>query len=89
MDRIKKTYHTTEVQIASFHTPKGITEYHVLFQQTDCTEDFRTQLARLQAAYDAVLAELPGNPTALFKRYFLSDVTNQTDELMEQERLAS
>lgn len=89
MDRIKKTYHTTEVQIASFHTPKGITEYHVLFQQTDCTEDFRTQLARLQAAYDAVLAELPGNPTALFKRYFLSDVTNQTDELMAQERLAS
>ena len=34
MNLISKQYDKTEVQITSFETKKGITEYHLLFQQT-------------------------------------------------------
>mgnify|MGYP000069648843 FL=1 len=87
MNLIRKTYGTTEVQITSFQSSKGITEYHIFFQQTDCMEDFHTQLQHIQDVYTRSVEELPGNPAAIFRRYFLSDVTNQTDELMERERL--
>lgn len=40
MNLIRKTYDTTEVQITSFQSTKGITEYHIFFQQTNCLEDF-------------------------------------------------
>ena len=40
MNLIRKTYDTTEVQITSFQSSKGITEYHIFFQQTNCLEDF-------------------------------------------------
>ena len=86
MNLISKQYNKTEVQITSFETKKGITEYHLLFQQTDCLEDYPTQLQNLLQAYTQCVEELPGNPTAVFRRYFLSDVTNQTASLMEQDR---
>ena len=88
MNLIRKTYDTTEVQITSFQSSKGITEYHIFFQQTNCLEDFHTQLQHIQDVYAHSVEELPGNPVAIFRRYFLSDVTNQTDELMERERLS-
>ena len=87
MNLIRKTYDTTEVQITSFQSTKGITEYHIFFQQTNCLEDFHTQLQHIQDVYARSVEELPGNPVAIFRRYFLSDVTNQTDELMKRERL--
>ncbi len=88
MNLIRKTYDTTEVQITSFQSSKGITEYHIFFQQTNCLEDFHTQLQHIQDVYARSVEELPGNPVAIFRRYFLSDVTNQTDELMKRERLS-
>lgn len=48
MNLIRKTYDTTEVQITSFQSSKGITEYHIFFQQTNCLEDFHTQLQHIQ-----------------------------------------
>ena len=89
MNLIRQTYGTTEVQISTFQSDKGITEYHVFFQQTDSMEDYHTQLQHIREVYARVVEKLPGNPVAIFRRYFLSDVTNQTDELMEQERLSS
>ena len=89
MNLIRKTYGTTEVQITSFQSSRGITEYHIFFQQTDSMEDFHTQLQHIQDVYARSVEKLPGNPVAIFRRYFLSDVTNQTDELMERERLSS
>lgn len=86
MDLISKQYGKTEVQITSFATKKGITEYHIIFQQTDCLDDYAVQLQDLLKAYTQCVEELPGNPTAVFRRYFLSDVTNQTALLMEKER---
>lgn len=86
MDLISKQYGKTEVQITSFATKKGITEYHIIFEQTDCLDDYAVQLQDLLTAYTQCVEELPGNPTAVFRRYFLSDVTNQTALLMEKER---
>ena len=51
MNLIRKTYDTTEVQITSFQSTKGITEYHIFFQQTNCLEDFHTQLQHIQDVY--------------------------------------
>lgn len=87
MDFKRIVYNKTEVQITSFQSSKGITEYHLLFQQTDCMDDFHTQLQQLLDAYKCCTDTLPGNPIAVFRRYFLSDVTNQTAEIMEEERL--
>lgn len=47
-------------------------------------DDYSTQLQDLLKAYTQCVEELPGNPTAVFRRYFLSDVTNQTALLMEK-----
>lgn len=89
MDLVRKVYGNTEVQITSFSTSKGITEYHLIFQQTNCMDDFTTQLNNLQKACARCISELPDTPVAVFRRYFLSDVTNQTAGLMDQERLNS
>ena len=86
MDLITRQYNKTRVQITSFETKKGITEYHIIFEQTDCLDDYTIQLQDLLKAYNQCVGELPGNPTAVFRRYFLSDVTNQTALLMEEER---
>ena len=46
MNLIRKTYDTTEVQITSFQSSKGITEYHIFFQQTNCLEGTAFPLLR-------------------------------------------
>ena len=86
MDPITRQYNKTAVQITPFETKKGITEYHIILEQMDCMDDYSTQLQDLLKAYTQCVEELPGNPTAVFRRYFLSDVTNQTALLMEKER---
>lgn len=87
MELTRKTYGKTEVQITSFHTGRGISEYHLIIQFTDSREDFPTQIKEITDAYQTLLNKLPGNPIPVFRRYFLSDVTNQTATIMEQERL--
>lgn len=87
MNLIRKICNKTEVQITSFETGNGITEYHLIFQLTDNMDDFGTQLEEITQAYRTYLEKLPGNPIPVFRRYFLSDVTNQTALVMEQERL--
>ncbi len=84
-----KQYDKAVLKITSFETKKGITEYHVIVSLTDRMDDYPTQLKHLMEAYRRCAAELPGNPTAVFRRYFMSDVTNQTDLLMEEERVGA
>jgi len=85
MNLISKQYDKTEVQITSFETKKGITEYHLLFQQTDCLEDYPTQLQNLLQAYTQCVEELPGNPTAVFRRY-LPERCHQPDSIADGTR---
>ena len=88
MDLIKKAYtdKAVEVQISSFAGKGGVAEYHVLLAITDRTLPFANQLQNIQHAYATVIQEiLPGDATAVFRRYFLSDVANQTDLVMDWE----
>lgn len=75
-----------EVQIASFTGKGGTTEYQVLFSVTDTSLPFVNQLQDIQRAYvDVVEKELAGDASAVFRRYFLSDASNQADMVMDWE----
>lgn len=88
MTLITKTYpsYGTHVQISSFSTLGGVTEYQLLMSVTDPHLTFGTQFEHLQQTYNRVVSEeLEGKPAAVFRRYFLSDAANQTDTVTEWE----
>lgn len=64
-----------------------VTEWHAMLHVAPCGEVFQGQLARLQQAEAALKAkpELAG-AKAVFKRYFLSDATNQTPLIQEDDQ---
>lgn len=89
MQFTRKTYEedTIQVQISSLSGKGGVTEYHLSFSVTDPLLPYNQQLRNLQKAYITVASEeLDGEAIPIFRRYFLSDAANQTDQLMEQER---
>ncbi len=75
-----------EIQLSSFNTEDGVTEYQVLFSVTDPSLPFSEQLQSLQQAYTYMTRSiLADNAIAVFRRYFLSDATNQADLVMAWE----
>ncbi len=88
MNYIKKKYKdkAVEAQIASFTGKGGVTEYQVMLSVTDPCLPFVDQLVNIQQAYAEVLKEeLNKDAVAVFRRYFLSDATNQSDLVMSWE----
>ncbi len=88
MDYRKVNYEdkAIEIQISSFTGKGGTTEYHVLLSVTDPTLSFAVQLQNIQRAYvEVVEKELADDAVAVFRRYFLSDATNQADMVMAWE----
>ena len=88
MNYTKKIYSdkAVEVQIASFVGQGGTVEYQLILSLTDSRLPFVDQLQNLLWVYAAVVKnELADGATALFRRYFLSDATNQADSVMEWE----
>lgn len=85
--QIKKYEHDTiQVQISTFSTKKGITEYHLIVTVTDLSLPFPAQMENLQKAYrQAVEEELSPLAMPVFRRYFLSDAANQADLVTEWE----
>lgn len=85
---MKQARHTladgkANVQITSFGKEDKITEYHIMFH-VDGSDDFNTQLKNLQNAFNAIIEQyLPAGAMPVFRRYFLSDATNQLTELQE------
>ena len=65
-------------QIASFTPEGGVGEWHVMLHVTSRGDVFEQQYARIRQAEEQLMA-LPGMQGAqmVFKRYFLSDATNQ------------
>ena len=75
-----------EIQLSSFNTEDGVTEYQALFSVTDPSLPFSEQLQSLQQAYTYMTRNiLADNAIAVFRRYFLSDATNQADLVMAWE----
>lgn len=63
---------------ASVFAPReGIAECHLMIHGCDPALPFARQLRNLDEAYALSLSELPQGMKPVFKRYFLSDVTNQ------------
>lgn len=80
-------YGDVRIQLRSFGTEKGVTEYHALLTLERPSSSFEQQLKKLQHGYDTLVAdELPAGTVPAFRRFFLSDAANQTEPLMQQER---
>lgn len=82
-----KTYeqNTINVQICSFEGKGGVTEHQVMLSVTDSSLPFKEQLDKLQNVYQAVTKSEMPHAVSVFRRYFLSDASNQADLLMERE----
>lgn len=63
-------------EVASFAPDGKVVEYHIMMHVEPRAELFEGQLSRIYKAEEYLLAELTG-AKAVFKRYFLSDSTNQ------------
>jgi enamine deaminase RidA (YjgF/YER057c/UK114 family) len=63
-------------EVASFAPNSKIAEYHIMLHVEPRAELFEGQLSRIYKAEEHLFTELPG-AKSVFKRYFLSDSTNQ------------
>ena len=72
------------IELTSF-TAGEVTEFHAILHVKPQGDVFEGQLSRIQQAESALMAmpELAG-ATAVFKRYFLSDATNQVPLINEK-----
>ena len=69
-------------EISFFQSTGEVSEYHVMIHAKAEGRSFQQQLDAVLDGYHHLLSEkLPG-ATAVFKRYFLSDVANQADEVL-------
>lgn len=69
--------------ISCFDNHTDVKEYHVMLQITNPHLDFQEQLIEIINTYTAIRKQL--NATSVFKRYFLSDAANQSDEVLGAE----
>jgi enamine deaminase RidA (YjgF/YER057c/UK114 family) len=65
-----------QAEVASFAPNSKIAEYHIMLHVEPRAELFEGQLSRIYKAEEHLFTELPG-AKSVFKRYFLSDSTNQ------------
>lgn len=75
----RKTFYIAEyaatVELAVY-ADAGVQEMHAVLHVAPQKDPFDAQLSRLNAAYSQLLSSYP-SLTCVFKRYFLSDATNQ------------
>ena len=72
-------------KISSFENGTEVKEFHVIIQITTPKLSFQEQLGTLFNTLSQLRAQELDNAQAVFKRYFLSDAANQSDELMNYE----
>lgn len=73
-----------KAQLSRFESPEGISEYHVMLLPEAGKGDFAKQLDNLHKASEHLIASEWGNRARIvFKRYFLSDITNQAPILQK------
>ena len=78
------------VELATFSTEAGITEHHAILHVEPRGELFAGQFQRLQQAEEALLHSAAcAGARVVFKRYFLSDATNQVAAISQRETAAT
>ncbi len=76
------TFKDAHADIFTFDQGKDVKEYHLMLHATDCRMTFSQQLDALQNAYQQLMGEQLQGAVSVFKRYFLSDAANQSDEVL-------
>lgn len=84
MDKII-TFDNSIAKITSFEKGTEVKEFHVAIQVTNNRLSFQEQVKSILNTLTYVRTEELENACAVFKRYFLSDAANQSDELMNYE----
>ena len=72
-------------EIHLFDAGTGVKEYHVMIHVDAPTLTFALQLQAVENAYRQLLSEQLKGCVAAFKRYFVSDATNQIELIRESE----
>ena len=73
-------YSNASVKMASFRKEEGFCEYHMMVHAS-ASGSFEHQVDAVHSAFDAALKGECAQARPVFMRYFLSDVSNQTDLL--------
>ena len=76
----RKEYATAE--IFSFASNGEVREYHVMIHAQAGGRTFQQQMDAVLDCYESLKREELKDAVAVFKRYFLSDVANQADEVL-------
>lgn len=84
MNRILK-FENAEARIFCFDGGKEVEEFHVVVSICNPLLTYQQQLETLLAAYSQLQQQELNGADAIFKRYFLSDASNQSDALMNYE----
>ena len=73
---------SVEVQLSSFGTKSGTTEYHAMIHVLDTSLNAEEQIRNLETAVDVISSKIIGKKVSLvWRRYFMSDPANQHDLL--------
>ena len=69
-------------EVFCFESSGEVKEYHVMIHAHAAGRSFQQQLDAVLDSYEQLKSEHLKGATAVFKRYFLSDVANQADEVL-------
>ena len=75
-------FENARADVFCFSSDREVKEYHAMIHVAKARLTFKEQLEAVLGAYEGLLNTLPGEPQAVFKRYFLSDAANQADEVV-------
>lgn len=71
----------TLTELFEYKANNGVSEYHAVIHVTNSSLTYHAQVEALLNAYDKLLKDELHGAVAIFKRFFLSDATNQADYL--------
>lgn len=74
----------TCAEVFEYKADNGVNEYHMMIHATRPAQTYAEQLAAVRETYQSLLEGRLRGAVAVFKRFFLSDASNQTDRLMAE-----
>lgn len=76
-----KNYGHTKAEIFTFRNGTEVSEAHVMIHVTDTTLTYRQQLDAVTRTFVQLRTDILKGFEAVFKRYYLSDTSNQADDI--------
>lgn len=71
-----------QAEVFTFDNGTEVKEHHVMIHADGCHRTFLQQLNAVLDAYNQLIEQELKGSTAVFKRYFLSDASNQADDVI-------